>query len=469
MRREPNGSRAAGHHAVVIGGSMAGLLAARVLADHFERVTLVERDRFSDGATPRPGVPQGQHPHALLAKGLEIFRGLFLGIDDSLREGGAVFLDIGADVRWYHFGGYKVRFKSDLVGPFLSRPFLEAEVRRRVLALRNLTAIEECAVKALVGSSDGGCVRGVKIERRGAGGSEETLAADLVVDAAGRGSQSPRWLEALGYSRPPESVVRVNVSYTSRLYRRRPEDLQGASAVYLLPTPPHEKRTAAIFPIEGDRWIVMLGGWAGHHAPTDEQGFLEFARTLPTPDVYDVIRRAEPLTAPALFKFPSNLRRHYEKMTRFPERYLAFGDALCSFNPIYGQGMTASALYAMTLDSCLQEQRGDLGGLPQRFFRRAARVIERPWGLATGEDFRYPEVEGPRPPGLSLINWYVEKVHRATHHDPAVYRAFLNAMNLTHPPSTLFTPSIIFRLIKGNLTPKRAAAHAALTPVNVRD
>lgn len=443
-------------HAIVMGGSMAGLLAARILSDHFDRVTLIERDCFPEGAENRKGVPQGRHAHGLLAKGREIISRLFPDLIPAMTAGGASLLDIAADARWYHFGGFKVRFQSGFIGPFMSRPFLEWHVRQRVLALKNLSYIDECDVIALVATGDNSRITGVRITPRAEDAGPATLTADLVVDATGRGSQSPRWLEMLGYGRPEEEIIKVNAGYTSRIYKRRPGDLRDAKAVFILPTPPGEKRMGALFPIEGNRWLVSLGGWLGDHAPADEQGYLEFARSLPAPDIYNVIKQAEPLTDFAIHKFPGNLRRRYEKMAHFPEGYVVTGDAMCSFNPIYGQGMTVSALEAEALDTCLKERRGDLRDLPRRFFKRAAKVVDVAWLLAAGEDFRYPEAEGVRPPGVNLINWYISKVHRLVTRDPEIYRAFLKVMNMTHPPTLMFDPRMVLRVIKRSLTGGRA-------------
>lgn len=455
-----------GRHAIVIGSSMAGLLAARVLTDHFEWVTLIERDRLPEGAESRKGVPQGRHAHALLARGRQIITELFPDIINSLVEGGASLLDISADTRWYHFGGYKVRFESGIAGPFLSRPFLESEVRRRVLAIKNLSHLDECDVKGLTTTPDRERVTGVRIELRSDAPTERTIEADLVVDASGRGSQSPAWLDSIGYGRPEEVQIKVNAGYTSRIYKRGPSDLPGARAVFMLPKPPGERRMGALFPIEGDRWMVSLGGWLGDHAPTDEEGYLEFARNMPAHDIYDVIKQAEPLTDFVVHKFPGNLRRHYEKMSRFPEGYIVMGDAMCSFNPIYGQGMTVSAMEADALDRSLREQApGDLRRFPQRFLKRAAKIIDTPWMLATGEDFRYTEVEGSRPFGLSLINWYIAKVHQAVQLDTEIYLTFLKVMNLTHPPKLIFEPKTIFRVLKVTLWSRNKAPKARLGTV----
>lgn len=301
-------------------------------------------------------------------------------------------------------------------------------------------------MRELLTSDDRKRVTGIRIERREQGGQREELHADLVVDVSGRGSVSPRWLAELGYEAPAQSEVKVDVGYATRLYRRRPGDLNGADAILVAQEPPHGKRMGLIFPIEGDRWIVSLGGWSGDHPPADEPGFEEFARSLPVPDVHNMLRRLEPLSGIVTHKFPSSLRRHYEKLSRFPAGYLVVGDAICSFNPVYGQGMTSAAMQAAALDALLQEQI-EPGELAFRFFRHAAKVVDTPWLLAIGEDFRFPETTGPKAPGADLINAYVTSVHRATHHDPVVYGAFLQVMNLMKPPTSLFHPKIVRRVL----------------------
>ena len=428
---------------------MAGLLTARVLSEHFERVTLLERDRLPDDASSRKGVPQGRHAHGVLARGLGIMEQFFPGLTADLVAGGAVPGDMGRDACWYQFGGYKVRADVGLPGVVLSRPYLEAHIRQRVLGLPNVTAIQEVDIQGLLSSDDGGRVVGVALQRRG--GEPEQLRADLTVDGTGRSAQSPKWLEALGYARPAESVVKVNVGYASRFYQRNPGDTQVANAYMIGSTPPQGKRFASLFAVEGQRWIVTLIGFLGDHAPLDEAGFLEFARSLPTPDIYQLIQPAQPLSEIVQHKFPSNLRRHYEKMERFPEGYIVLGDAMCSFNPIYGQGMTVAALEALTLNQCLQAQpNSDLTGLPARFFKQVTPVVDNPWTLAAGEDWRYPEVEGRRPRGAAFINRYVIQVHRATRTDPVVLRAFFNVANLNQPPASLFHPRLLARVLRAN-------------------
>jgi 2-polyprenyl-6-methoxyphenol hydroxylase-like FAD-dependent oxidoreductase len=433
-----------GQHAIVIGGSMGGLLTARALADHFERVTVLERDAFPEGPQPRKGVPQGRHSHALLAAGFRIIEGYFPGIKDDLVRDGALYGDIIDDSTWYQFGGYKARFQSGLFGLLMSRPLLEWHVGRRVRGLGNVSVLDRCGVQGL--RAHDGRVNAVLLERNGI---QETMQADLIVDASGRGSRAPTWLEALGYARPEESQVKVNVGYVTRQYRRAPGRPR-TTATLCIPQAPHQKRFGVALAIEDDRWTVSVGGWLGDHAPTDEAGLLEFARNLPMPEIYEIIRDAEPLTEIEPYKYHSSQRRHFERLRRFPEGFLVTGDAMASFNPTYGQGMTVAALEAQALAACLTE-RGTLEGLWRRFFKRASIVVDIPWTIAVGEDLRFPEVEGPRDAKQCLINWYVAKVHLASHRDEVVCKAFQEVAQLLKPPPSLFAPQIVARVIRANL------------------
>jgi 2-polyprenyl-6-methoxyphenol hydroxylase-like FAD-dependent oxidoreductase len=288
-------------------------------------------------------------------------------------------------------------------------------------------------------------VSGVRtIGRTGSGGAE-TLTADLVVDATGRGSRSPVWLEALGYRRPEREEVRVHGSYATAMYRRRQEHLDGDRMVITAATRA-TRRGAAMLAQEGDRWIVTLFGYLGERPPTDPDGFVAWAASLPTPDVHEVITKAELLQAPVPARFPGSIRHRYERLDRFPEGYAVTGDAVCSFNPVYGQGMTVSALEALALRDCLRDGAGQLG---QRFFRSAAKMIDIPWGIAVGADLRFPEVEGPRTPKVRMINAYLARLHVAAGSDPVLGRAFLRVVNLIDPPERLMSPELAFRVMRG--------------------
>ncbi len=421
---------------------MAGLLAARVLSDHFRSVTIIERDALPDSLDPRRGVPQGRHVHGLLAGGRQVIERLFPGFTQDMICAGAPFGDIAGDVRWFNEGNYLARFNSGMTVLSLTRPFLEAGVRRRVRAIRNVTLRENCEIKGLATSENRRRVVGVKI-------GEVTFPADLVVDASGRASYAPRWLEALGFEKPPEERVEIALGYSSRFFRRRPADLNGDLGVVVTPSP-LGKRGGVMAVQEGDRWMVTLTGHFGNYAPTDLAGFVEIARSLPTPDIYNVIRTAEPLGEPVSARFPASMRHRYEMLLQFPEGFLVIGDAISSFNPVYGQGMSAAALEAIELGAILASGSRNLA---KRFFTRAAKVVDTPWSIAVGNDLRMPETVGPRGRATRLINWYMEKLNRAAHHDPIPALAFHRVANLIAPPPSAFHPRVALRVFLGNLRP----------------
>jgi 2-polyprenyl-6-methoxyphenol hydroxylase-like FAD-dependent oxidoreductase len=435
-----------------MGGSLAGLLAARTLADYFQQVLLVERDALAASGENRRGVPQGRHTHGLLGGGRELLEQLFPGISEQLVTTGAVPGDILRDSRWFLEGACHCRFPSGLDGLLMSRPFFEAAVRERVRSLPNVQFRDKTEVCGVVMCADKSRIEGVQI-----GG--EVVRGDLVVDTTGRGSHSPQWLEATGYPKPKEERVEVGLSYTTRFFRRHPGDLNGDLAVIIPPTP-SGKCGGVMLAQEGGRWTVTLISHFGPSAPAELDGFIEFTRRLPAPYIYEVVRRAEPIGEPAVSRFPASVRRRYEKLDRFPSGYLVLGDALSSFNPIYGQGMSVAAFEAMALQATLAEGTGDLA---RRFFARASQVIDIPWSIAVGNDLRLPEVTGPRTVGVKLINAYITKLHQAAHHDPAVALAFHQVGNLLKPPSHILHPRIALRVLWDHL--RSHLRHVSVAPV----
>jgi 2-polyprenyl-6-methoxyphenol hydroxylase-like FAD-dependent oxidoreductase len=426
--------------AIVMGGSMAGLMCARILSDHYSEVTVVERDSFPPVGEQRRGVPQGRHTHGLLASGRNVLEDLFPGLSQELLDAGAVPGDLAKDCRWFNEGSCLCKFKSGLVGLLMSRPFLEGRVRARLLALPNVRSRDNTTVDGLAATADHSRVTGIKV-------GAEVISADLVVDTTGRGSHSPQWLEQMGYAKPAEERVEVALAYTTRLFRRRVQELDGDGAVIMPPTP-QGKRGGVMLAQEGDRWTVTLIGHFGQSAPAELEGFIEYARTLPGPYIYEVVRNAEPLGDASSARFPASTRRRYEKLERFPEGYLVFGDAISSFNPIYGQGMSAAALESLQLAEVLSQGTADLA---RRFFRRAAKVVDIPWSIAVGNDLRMPETIGPRNAGVNIINWYMSRLHRAAHHDPIPAMAFHRVGNLLAPPPSVMHPRVAIRVLWGNL------------------
>lgn len=272
----------------------------------------------------------------------------------------------------------------------------------------------------------------------------EPMKADLVVDASGRNSATPKWLGSAGFAQPEEISVAVRIGYATRFYEAPLRDWK-ALAVYA--RAPVSTKSGVVFRVEGNRWIVTLMGCLGDYPPIDEEGFLEFARQLDHPAVYDWLQTAKPLSPAVPYRYPSHLRRRYERLTRFPEGLLVFGDALCSFNPIYGQGMSVSALEALALRDCLRSKATDGEPLWTAFFKAANRITEGPWSIATGADFLNPRVEGSRPPCAALRNWYLDRVLKATGRDPYVSTCFFEVIHLLRKPSALFRPGLLARVL----------------------
>lgn len=432
-------------HALVMGASLGGLMTARVLSNHFDQVTLVERDPVNRQPESRHGQPHTRHLHGLLPGGFQIMMNYFPDLDQALADAGANVCDFASTMRWYTHGGYRKRFDMKLPAVTMSRPLLEHLIRERVLALPNVQLMDNCSVQGLTTTADRQRVTGITVKHK-ENGTPISLNADLVIDVTGRGSHSPQWLTELGFTPPVTSEVSVKVGYATRLYERDPNEARTNDWILYTPNAPKEKRFGGIFPIEGNRWVVSVGGWHGDNTPTDEAGFMNYVRSLPMPDIYDIISKSKPLSEPYAYRFQSSLRRHYEKLTRFPLGYLVLGDAISSFNPTYGQGMTSASMQAVALDKVLSASTPETR-LASTFFRQAAAVVDIPWALAVGEDFRYPETVGAKPPGVDLVNRYVSRVQRATLTDEVVCSAFLKVMSLLKPPTCLFHPRIFWRVM----------------------
>ena len=464
------GASNAGRHAVVIGGSMAGLLAARVLADYFERVTIIDRDTFPDVPDHRKGVPQSHHAHALLARGQEIIDRLFPGIMDELRAGGALSAYKVVPVALVTPKGALPLPKQDKEFLAFSRFLLEWHVRRRLATRAEVCFLTNCEVTGLLSTPERTQVIGVRLHHRDEDvGSTHSVAAALVVDASGRYSKAPEWLVNLGYAAPPEETINSGIGYASRFYAKPtnfPADWQG---IIINNRPPHNPRAGLILPIEHGRWHVTLGGFAGNYPPTDESGFLQWARDLADPSIFEALRVAEPISPIRGYRTPQNRWRHFECLDRWPTGFIATGDSVCAFNPIYGQGMTTSALDALVLSDCLsQQQRSPKPGFERCFQKQLAKTIAAPWLIATGEDLRWREqgvtLSGARPRiGLGFLHGYMNLVLRRACEDITVTRAYMSVLGMTAPPQSLMQPSILLRVLWGTLKSinERAVSHQA--------
>lgn len=443
--------------AVVIGASLAGLVAARVLSDYFEDVVLLDRDRLPDQPEPRPGVPQTQHPHALLATGREALEELLPGLTEDLVSRGAEVGDLGERGPFHVGGAPLARVTTGHVALAASRPLLEWYVRQRVQALPNVKIRDRTTVLDLVFDADEVRVAGVLLSQEWPGNTQ-SIASDLVVDASGRTARTVEWLERRGYEGPLEERVRVDVVYATRLFRRSPGDADGNVAL-IQPASAALPRSGILISQEDDRWIAALTGYHGVRPPTELAGFVAYAQSMPGP-IGQVVETLEPLDTGLSYRFPASVRRRYERMPRFPEGLLAIGDAICAFNPAYGQGMSVAAREALSLRDCLQMGDADLA---RRFFAQAARHIDNPWTTVIGRDRALPGSGERVSLRQRLINRYLTALMRAAVHDPVLSGAFLRVAHLLADPASLLAPRHLVRVAAF-----AASALPGLNPGDVR-
>ncbi|MGW5017002.1 NAD(P)/FAD-dependent oxidoreductase [Streptomyces cacaoi] len=460
-------------HAVVLGAGVSGLCAARGLAGHARRITIVERDVLDDSgghrgpALPRRGVPQGRHVHALLGTGSMALERLFPGLAEELVRAGAVRSQLLSQARYVLGGAPLARGETGVVALQATRPLLESVLRRRVRALDNVDFLDGHDVLGPVFQN--GRVTGARVQPRtdgpagtpdgaepgteragqesGAGGAGEpvTLSASLVVDATGRAGRSSTWLAAAGFTPPEEERTRIDVGYATRFLRLPEGALDGDRTVLSGSVPGRPGRGCGLFLQEEGRWILTVAGMAGDHPSTHEPGFAAFADSVLPADVAAVVRAAEPLSEPVLHRFPYSVWRRFERLERLPDGLLAIGDAVCSFNPVYGQGMTVAALEAEALESCL---RSGLPGLPRRYFARAARAVAPAWELARAADLAVPEVPGRRPPLSGVTGRYLDRVLTAAHRDPGLAALYVRVVSMLTPRSRLVHPRVLRRVLR---------------------
>ena len=434
-----------GDHAVVLGGSIGGSLAARVLSDFYREITVVERDDLAGVTGPRRAIPQGHHIHALLARGKQVLDELFPGFTDELVSIGVPVGDFGTSLSWYFNGEMIKKAETGLTCVAAGRPLLEDRIRGRLRQIPNITFREGTDILGLVATPDRGRIVGVRVQPRDGGGAEETLQADLVVDTTGRGSRTPRWLVELGYPEVEQEQVKMDLTYTTCDFRGPLSYDPIGDDIALIPVATPAIPRGAIFARLPDRYAVSLTGILGDRPPTDMKGFLAYVETLPVPEIHKAVRDAEPLGPPMQFRFPASIRRHYERQSRHPEGFLVMGDAACVFNPVYGQGMTVASMESLVL----RRNLADGPPRPARFFRDLSKVIDAPWDMSAGADLGFPEVEGRRTLKTWMGNAYIPRLQAAAARDDGTLSiAFLRAAGLVDPPTALMKPSMIARVLR---------------------
>lgn len=431
--------------AVVIGASVAGAMAARVLSPRVDEVVIVERDDLGDGRSPRKAVPQGRQAHALLNRGLVGMEAWFPGLSDELVAGGALSSDAGWDFRWWQDGRARARVRTGLQGVMMTRPFLESTIRARALGLGNVRIQRgSCAGLTATGSA----VDGVVVTDDA--GQEQRVKADLVVDCSGRSTRLPEWLATLGYAAPPVQEVKVQIGYAARMFDRGATDRldDGASGMACLPVAPRHDRGAFVFAVEGGRWLVSIGG-AGSGRPTaDAEEFTNTCIEMGAPPLTALVKRCAPIGDIATHKFHASVRRDFHRVQAFPTGLLAAGDAIASFNPIYGQGMTCAVAHIQGLEAELRSNgvRVDASS----YFKTAKKITDLAWTTAVTEDFRRPDTEGERPRGTAVAHKLGDLYARASLTDPELHARFLHVLQMRSAPSSLLHPSGLVRLARAN-------------------
>ena len=439
--------------AVVVGGSMAGLLAARVLSSHFGEVVILERDQFPSDVEPRAAAPQGRHAHALHERGRQVLEGLLPGLQAEMLAAGARHYDAARDISWLSWFGECVRYDWGLPLIACSRPFLEHHVRRRVVALPNVRTRTGAMVARLEGTAER--VTGVHLQ------DGEVIAADLVVDAGGRDAATPRWLEALGVEPPTDSLVKPFLGYASRSFDAPAQRVWDRDAVVITSRPPRFTRTLFLFPVEHRRYVITLAGMNGDYPPTNEADFVEWVRSLEEPAVLDWLSAARPTGPIYGFRFEQNRLRHFERCP-LPRRLIAVGDAVASFNPIYAQGETVAALGAELLDRVLTETRGD--DIGRVYHRRLAKLLQPAWVQTTTEDLRFPGTQGKRTFAQPIVRAYIDRLFFLTATRPDVRTALFEVLGMTRPATHLFKPWLFLRAMLARIPKSKLRAHQALRP-----
>jgi 2-polyprenyl-6-methoxyphenol hydroxylase-like FAD-dependent oxidoreductase len=453
--------------AVVIGGSLAGMCAARVLSDFVDIVTIIERDSYSSAHDFRPGVPQARHVHNLLARGLREFEGFFPGFEHRMRECGAVAVESSWDVATLWPNGWSPRSHTGLWQLYASRPLIESTVLELCRRLRNITFLERTEVTGLraAGETYRYCI-GVEILRRD-DGETGILDADLVVDASGAPSKATQWLQQLEVELPEDEIVDGYNGYSSRWFRQDRELPWPAEwwwkVVFLRMATSEQPYVIAFFPIENQRWLLSYIGVNKEYPPSREDKFTAALTKLASPVIHEMVQRMEPISPVYLSRATRNRWRHYERWRRPLGRFIAIADSACSYNPRFGQGMSAAAVSARVLNDCLAKHGVNNPRLPDRFFSAQAHFQRTPWLFAAADDLRFPATLGNRSASVRLFNWYRLKL--AACDNQRVGARLSEVTQFVRPLSSLFEPQILSRVVfatirtRTNQVRQRASSH----------
>lgn len=439
-----------GKKAIVLGGSISGVLSARVLSDFFEEVIILEKDNLSNLKMARNSVPQSRHLHVLLETGLKNLDDFFPSFSDKLIEKGSSIIDSQNDVAWFHFGGWKKRYKSNLRLALQSRPLLESTLRETLLEqCKNVTIRTQIRVNGLLYDRSKQKISGVKVVNNNKRIDKFSIMGDLIVDCMGRNSRCNKWLSELGYGIPENKYIDIGMGYTSLLMKPNKNFLKEYKALFVHPYPPYNTKYGAVIPHENDengneQYIVALSGCLGDHAPKDFDGFLNFASKLDNDAISDFIRNAEPVSDFSYLQSKTNSRKYFENLRYTPKGIISIGDAILVPNPIYGQGMTIVSLEAKILHETLNQ---GIKGFEKKYYRRIGPLLNFAWDITSGENFRFPDVEGKRSIKILIQNMYTKQLFKLAKTDEKIWDNFVNVLLFLKNPVTLFKPHILYKVL----------------------
>ncbi|OBF30277.1 oxidoreductase [Mycobacterium sp. ACS1612] len=450
-------------HAVVIGASLAGLCAARVLSDCYERVTVYERDELPDAPAHRSAVPQDRHVHLLMARGAQEFESHFPGLLADMVADGVPILENRPDC--IHFGaaghvlGTHHRLQSEFTAYVPSRKHLEWQIRRRVKAIDNVDVVR-AGVREPRFDATRQRVTGVLLD------SGDAVEADLVVDAAGRGTRLPAWLAQWGFERPREDVIYVGIGYAT--HQLRIPDGLIAEKVVVAGASREQPLGLGMLYYEDGTWGLTTFGVGKVEPPHDFAGMCALADQIVPPHVAAAIRRGEPIGEVALHKYPASRWRRYDKLSRFPAGIIPFGDAVVSFNPTFGQGMTMTSLQTGHLRRLLQTPAADL---EREFSRAAAKTTFPVWTMNAIGDLVLHRATGPTPWWYPMVGNLFDQFLGAAETDPVLAEWFLRRFSLLDSLYMVPSARLVGRTIRHNMRlwlaeKRRPAVARATTPVS---
>lgn len=426
--------------AIVIGGSIAGKLAAKALSDFFQEVMILEAGEEWNEKGPRKKVPQTHHPHVLLKGGEEAIEKLFPAIMAQLKEDGGIVNNFTGDLRWHHFGLWKQPFIGELNAVQQSRPMLEWHIQKRMNQVNNITTKYETIVEQLLIDTHRNKISGVKTKCLKTG-MKKDLHAELVVDTSGFGSKNIKWLETYGIEVKEEKIW-IQLFYATRVFRLKQNKYPDWCNLLISPSFPENPYGAFIQTIEDNLYFVTFSGYANENAPKTDEEFLAFAHKLPAPDVIHFLEEAEPITEMKIHKIPYQVRRRFDLVKNMPEGFLVMGDAHCRFDPVFGQGISVAAMEAEELHMCLKNRKRLEKGFTRNFYKRISKIIATPWEMVTTEAFRHPKIKGEKSFIQPFQQWYTKKIYQLSANNPDIYIRLVKVMNLMRSPLHLFHPKV---------------------------